>query len=190
MDVSELKKSEPGKVNWDILRTELLDMPKETLVEMVNDWLKTYWDLQGYWMILTEKVSGFDMACDLDIKIWERVGPIQAKRAKRTLGLGDDIQSLATIFKFTAPQWVSAGFEWEITEITDKKLVMTINHCPMETYRNSQNLELLPCKLGNPSIYEVVSKAINEKFVTTCLHAHPDPPEEGVMCRWECKLED
>ena len=190
MDKIEIKKTETGIVNWDLLKAEMLQLPKEVLVDMVNDWLKTYWSLQNYWMIFTEETSGFETTAALDHKVWCKVGPIQAYRVKQTLGLGDDIQALATMFKFTAPQWVSSGFEWEFTEITDKNLVMTVHQCPMGTFRTANNLELLPCKLGTPSIYEVMAEVINEKFKTTCLHAHPDPPQEGVMCRWECKLED
>ncbi|MCP4755151.1 MAG: hypothetical protein GY866_30105 [Proteobacteria bacterium] len=179
-----------GKVDWDSLKGELMSLPKESLAEMVNVWLKTFWSLQNYWMIFTEERSDFNTVAMMDHKIWGKVGPIQAYRVKKALNLGDDVQALATMFKFTAPQWAPAGFTWEVTEITDKKLVMTVNQCPMGTFRTANDLELLPCKLGEPSIYEIMSKVINEKFETTCLHAHPDPPKEGIMCSWQCELRD
>ncbi len=179
-----------GKINWDVLKNELVELPKETLADLVNVWLKTFWSLQGHWMILTEEHADFETAALMDHKIWQKVGPVQAYRVKKALSLGDDVQALATMFKFTAPQWAPAGFEWEFTEISDKKLVMTVNKCPMGTFRTAAGLDLLPCKLAIPSVYEVMATVINEKFETTCLHAHPDPPEEGVMCRWECILKD
>ncbi len=184
------KPTEVGRVDWDGLKGELMELSKDELADMVNVWLKTFWSLQSYWMVFTEEESGFETTAKMDHKIWQKVGPIQAYRVKKALNLGDDVQSLATMFKFTAPQWVPAGFEWEFTEITDKKLVMTVNQCPMGTFRTAANLDLLPCKLAIPSIYEVMAKVINEKFETSCLHAHPDPPEKGVMCRWECVLTD
>jgi hypothetical protein len=67
---------------------------------------------------------------------------------------------------------------------------MTVHQCPMGTYRKSKGLELLPCKLGAPALYEALAAAVNERFETTCLHAHPDPPEEGVMCQWRFVLPD
>ncbi len=182
--------TEAGKIDWDVLKAELMTLPKETLVDLVNVWLKTFWSLQSYWMVFTEETAGFEATALMDHKIWCKVGPIQAYRVKKALNLGDDIQALATMFKFTAPQWAPAGFEWDYTEITDKKLVMTVHQCPMGKFRKAANLELLPCKLATPSVYDVMAKVINEKFETTCLHAHPDPPEEGVMCRWECVLKD
>ena len=182
--------TEAGKIDWEVLKRELMSMPKETLAELVNVWLKTFWSLQNHWMVLTEAESGFETAAKLDAKVWEKVAPIQAYRVKKALALGDDVQALATVFKFTAPQWAPAGFEWEFDEITETRLRMTVHKCPMGTYRKENDLELLPCKYGSPLLYSAIAKVVNEKFETTCLHAHPDPPREGVMCAWECVLKD
>ena len=179
-----------GTVDWDLLKRELMSMPKETLVELVNVWLKTYWSLQNYWMVFTEAESGFATAGKLDGKVWEKVAPIQAYRVKKALDLGEDVQALATVFKFTAPQWAPAGFEWEFDEVSEKTLRMTVHRCPMGTYRKERGLELLPCKYGSPLLYAAIAKVVNQRFQTTCLHAHPDPPREGVMCQWEFVLND
>ena len=177
-----------GKVDWELLKRELMSMPKETLAELVNVWLKTFWSLQNYWMVFTEEESGFETAGKLDGKVWEKVGAIQAHRVKKALGLGDDVQALATVFKFTAPQWAPAGFEWEFDEVTETRLRMTVRKCPMGTYRKENGLELLPCKYGADRLYSAIAKVVNESFETSCLHAHPDPPKQGVMCQWECVL--
>ena len=179
-----------GKIDWELLKRELMSMPKETLAELVNVWLKTFWSLQNYWMVFTEEESGFETAGKLDGKVWEKVAAIQAHRVKKTLGLGDDVQALATVFKFTAPQWAPAGFEWEFDEVAERRLRMTVHQCPMGRYRKEKGLELLPCKYGSPLLYMTLAKVVNERFETTCLHAHPDPPKEGVMCEWEFVLKD
>ncbi len=179
-----------GKVDWDVLKKDLMSLSKDTLAELVNVWLKTFWSVQNYWMVYTEEMADFDTAAQMDEKIWGKVGPIQAYRIKKALNLGDDVQALATMFKLTAPQWAPAGFEWEFTEITDKKLAMTVHNCPMGTYRKQNNLELLPCKNISPPLYIAMAKIINEKFETRCIHAHPDKPKEGIMCQWECVLKD
>jgi hypothetical protein len=74
--------------------------------------------------------------------------------------------------------------------VTERKLRMTVHKCPMGTYRGENDLELLPCKYGSPPLYTAIAKVVNERFEVTCLHAHPDPPVEGVMCEWECVLKD
>ena len=146
--------TKPGPVVWEEgLKAELMELPKETLAEMVNLWLKTYWTLQNYWMVFTEQEFGFENAARMDEMVWTKLAPAQGHRTAKVLGLGDDVQSLAALIKFTAPQWVEAGFEWEYTEVSEKRLAMTIHACPMGKYRKSKNLELLPCKNISPPLY-------------------------------------
>ncbi|MEW5722617.1 MAG: DUF6125 family protein [Thermodesulfobacteriota bacterium] len=190
MSYSGKMTTRPGPVTWEGLKAELLELPKDTLAEMVNLWLKTYWTLQNYWMVFTEQKFGFQAAAEMDEMIWEKLAPAQAHRTKKVLNLGRDMQSLATLLKFTAPQWVSAGFEWEFTEVSETELAMVIHKCPMGTYRKSLNLELLPCKNLSPPLYIGLAKIINENIETTCRHAHPDPPQENVMCEWQFVLKE
>lgn len=178
-----------GKVTWDEMRAELMELPKETLVEMVNMWVKNYWSNQGYWMINVERDFGFEHTARLDGEIWENMAKAQAHRLKKLLGLGDDIPSLYVVLKYCAAQWVSAGFTWEFLEITADRLVMQVNQCPMGTFREGQGLPLIPCKLGATGLYASLAQSVNPGFKVTCLHAHPDARIEGVMCKWEFILE-
>lgn len=178
-----------GKVTWDGLKQELTELAKEKLIELVDMWVRNYWTNQNYWMTLVERDFGFDHAARLDGEVWENTARAQAYRLKRILDLGNDTQALATVLKFCAAQWVNAGFEWEFLEVGRDRLVMRVGKCPMGTYRTEKNLPLLPCKFGSPPLYTALAKAINDSFQVRCLHAHPDPPREGVMCEWEFVLE-
>ncbi len=182
--------SKQGRVTWDSLKKELMELPKETLVDMVDMWVKNYWTNQNYWMIMVERDFGEEVTGRLDSEIWQQTAKAQAHRIKRVLNLGNDIQALATALKFTAPQWINAGFAWEFVEVSDTRLVMRVNKCPMGTYRGELGLPIFPCKIGSPPLYIALAKVINEHFTVTCLHAHPDEPRPGVMCEWEFKLEE
>ncbi len=185
-----LSKTVAGKVTWDILKKELMGLPKEDIVDFVNISIKTFWTLQNYWMVFVERDFGFLNAALLDAEVWNKVAIAQAHRIKKTLKLDNDIKSLATLFKYCSAQWVNCGFEWEFVEITEKKLIMRINNCPMGTYRTAQNLELMPCKQGALPMYQAFSGVINENIEVTCLHAYPDPKKDGVMCEWQFVLRD
>ncbi len=179
-----------GRVTWEELRLELLELPKEKLVDLIDMWVRNYWTNQNYWIVFTERDFGEENAARLDGEIWERTARAQAYRLKRILELGDDIQSLATILKFSAAQWVNAGFRWEFLCVEEKRLAFRVNECPMGKYRKELNLPLFPCKIGSPPLYIAMAHAVNEGFVVNCLHAHPDPPKENVMCEWEFVLPD
>lgn len=188
--MSKFELIEPGMINWEEMSAELMTLPKETLVEMVSMWVKNYWTLQSYWMVFIERDHGFDAAANYDLEVWQHLAKAQAGRLKKLLSLGNDVQALAIALKYTAPQWAPAGFDWQYTEVTDKVLKMEVNKCPMGTYRDSLGLELIPCKLGSDQLYRALAQTINPNFEVTCVHAHPDPRIEGVMCRWEFVLND
>jgi hypothetical protein len=185
---SKITQTSAGQVTWDKLKSELMSLPKEDIIDMVDLWVRTYWTLQNYWMICIERDFGFDNTARLDGEIWGHLAKAQAHRLKKVLNLGNDVQSLATLLKYCAAQWVNAGFTWEFVEITPTRLFMRVNQCPMGTYRTAQDLPLIPCKLGASSLYEYFSKVINEKFQVTCRHAHPDPKKDNTMCEWEFVL--
>lgn len=184
------KAAAPGRVTWEGLRNELMDLPKETLVEMVNMWVKNYWTNQSYWMVNVERDFGFEHTARLDAEVWEGAARAQAHRLKKLLTLGGDVQALAVVLKFCAAQWVPAGFEWELLEVSERKLLMQVNKCPMGTFRDAHGLPLIPCKLGAARLYAALASTINPSFKTTCLHAHPDRRIEGVMCRWAFELKN
>ena len=55
----------PGLVSWEELKAGLMDLPEETLVEMISMWVKNYWTLQSYWMVFVERDYGIDSAARL-----------------------------------------------------------------------------------------------------------------------------
>lgn len=124
--MSQFKKQIPGRVNWEDMKAELMELSKDTLVEMISMWVKNYWSNQSYWMIYTERDFGFEHAGQLDMEVWEQLAQTQAGRLKTLLNLDDDVQALALTLKYTAPQWAPAGFDWQIKEISDRRLTMEV----------------------------------------------------------------
>jgi hypothetical protein len=177
-----------GEVSWDEIKADLMDLPKEQLVEMINVGLKNYWTHNNYWNVLTEKNFGLDTSTRLDNEVWQYTARTQAYRIKKALQLGDGLQDLAVVLKLSSLQWVNSEFSWEFLEATDEKLVIKVHSCPMGKYRSQYNIPLYPCKIITPSIYKDMAQTINPKFEVRCLHAYPDQPVKNVMCIWEFVL--
>lgn len=180
-----MKEIKAGKVDWDVLKEDLMQLPKEKLIDIIDMWIRNYWTCQSYWMVFVERDYGIEAAGRLDGDVFEQTARVQGYRLKRALELEDDMQSLALVLKHTALQWVPSGFNWEFEEVNENYIKMRVLECPMGTYRKKNNLELLPCKEISPRLYTALAKSINPKMVARCTHAHPDAPKEGVMCEWE-----
>jgi hypothetical protein len=179
-----------GPVTWDALREELLGFSKETLAEMVSMWVDNYWANQSYWVSFVERDFGQENAERLDGEIFKKTARIQAKSLKKLFGFGDDMQAAAFMLRYVSTQWPTAGFRWEIDELTEERLVFHVNQCPMGTYRKANGLELFHCKAVSSSLYDAMMKAVNPLMKATCTHAHPDAPVEDLMCAWEVVYED
>lgn len=177
-----------GKVQWEDLSRELMQLPKEQLVNLVDAGMRNFWSNNNYWIVLTEKNFGVDTATRIDSEVWQFTTRTQARRIKSAMQLGDDIQALATSLKISTLQWVNSGYEWEFVDISDEKLVMKVTKCPMGTYRTKHNIPLYPCKIISPAIYGALAEVINPNISVQCLHACPDASKPGVMCEWEFTL--
>jgi len=57
-----MKKIEAGKVDWEVLKADLMELPKEKLVELIDIGEKNYWSCQSYWMTYVERDYGEDAA--------------------------------------------------------------------------------------------------------------------------------
>ena len=185
-----MSKTVVGTVDWELLKGELSELPKEKLVEMVSMWIENYWTCQSYWVTYVERDFGVDNATRLDSEVFKKSIRVQVKKLKKVLGIGDDMQALCFVLKHTAPQWCPAGFEWEFTEVTDKRVCLEVHTCPMGTYRKANNLEMFPCKNVSGPLYDELAKCVNPKITAICTHAHPLPAIPNVNCRWEFVMED
>jgi hypothetical protein len=179
-----------GNVSWEVLKDDLLQLPKETLADMVSMWINNYWACQSYWITYVERDFGQEAAERLDGEVFKKTAKIQAKELKKLLGLGDDMKAMAFVLKHITTQWTPAGFNWNIDEVTDQHILFHVNECPMGTFRKTNNLELFSCKIISPPLYNALVKAVNPKMMAICTHAHPDKRVEGLMCSWEIKYED
>jgi hypothetical protein len=178
-----------GPVTWEILKEDLLKLPKETLADMVSMWINNYWACQNYWITFVERDFGQEATERLDGEVFKKTARIQAKSLKALLGLGGDMRTMAFVLKHITTQWTPAGFDWVIDEITDEHVVFHVNACPMGKFRMANDLEVFRCKEISSPLYDTMVKAVNPKMHAICTHAHPDEKVEGLMCSWEIVYE-
>jgi hypothetical protein len=178
-----------GSVDWEVLRADLLELPKETLADMVSMWINNYWANQSYWISFVERDFGQENTERLDGEIFRKTAKIQAQALKKLLNLGDDMRTMAFVLKHITTQWTPAGFDWAIDEISDERVVFHVNACPMGKYRKAHNLEVFHCKQIAPPLYDAMVKSINPRMKAVCTHAHPDETTEGLMCSWVIQYE-
>jgi len=66
------------------------ELDREQLLELVRGFAKNWLAHDGLWFQAVEGRHGLDEAMELDAEAWGRFSPIEARRIKSFLGLGDD----------------------------------------------------------------------------------------------------
>jgi hypothetical protein len=114
--------------------------------EQIKDYLlRSYTAVDGLWFVKIEEAFGFDAALDLDVKVWEVMPKIQARRIREALGAGRDAAGLRACyaekltleeFRFTEAD-VPGGFE------------IRVHLCPWFEKMKRSNRAHLAARVGN-----------------------------------------
>jgi hypothetical protein len=114
--------------------------------EQVQDYLlRSYTAVDGLWFVKIEEAFGFDAALDLDVKVWEVMPKIQARRIREALGAGRDAAGLRACYteKLTLEEFgfteadVPGGFE------------IRVHACPWFEKMKRSNRAHLAARVGN-----------------------------------------
>lgn len=115
----------------------------------IADFLRrSYFVVDGLWFVKTEEARGFDEAMALDEAVWEVMSKIQARTAKKLLGITEgSIRDLAKAFQLKLS---SEGHEFDV-DVSDNEFSLTVRVCPwFEVLRSS----------GRTGIAEVIADRI------------------------------
>ena len=168
-------------------KKELMQLPKEKLVDFIEMCNKNLWTLQNNWIVNIEREYGHHVAVKFDGIVFPRLMEVTVYRLRKLFNLGDDIQALHEVFKFAV---FSTYGQMVFPEITEKKLVRRVVRCPMQLDRRKGGLPELACKPALEATYSRVAKAINPKMKLTRVWAPPDPHPVELWCEVEFELED
>ncbi|MHC1585551.1 MAG: DUF6125 family protein [Candidatus Syntropharchaeia archaeon] len=165
---------------------ELSELPKETLVDIIEMFSKLFLAIDGLWFSEVEKRYGTDVAIEIDTDVWERYGKIEAERIKKTLGIeGKGIQALSKALNFMA--WLPA-MEYMI-ETEDNRVVITITDCRPQKARIRDGRGEFACKPVGEALFINFARAIDPRIKMRCVVCPPDEHPEDVWCKWEFTLD-
>ncbi len=150
---------------------------------------RSFFTLDGLWMIETENFTDFDTALEIDIVVWQRLYSTIFRRVKRYLKLENNgISDLVEILSFC---WSCEGYEYEILKNEEKEAIMHITKCPyieiME--RNPERLEKIGaiCEIMCIPFFEKPIKEFNSDIE---IKRNEFMGTGGKVCDFQLKLLD
>jgi hypothetical protein len=163
-------------------RTLLNTLPKATLIELLFTHLRSLWSVDGLYFIGIEERFGTEAATDIDRKVWEIMGKIEARRITGILQIsGNDIQTVMKALRLTG--W-ALDLEYKEIEVMKHKAVIRNRNCRVQQTRLKKELEEFPCKSVRWAFLRSFVKELNPALEVRCEICPPDDHPDDLWCEW------
>ena len=134
---------------------------------------RSFFTLDGLWMIETEEMTNWETALKIDVIVWKKLLKVVIRRLKKYLRFEkNDLSNLIDILTF---RWSIEGWEYKVSESGVNKVNVVVNQCPYKAAmdRNPDRTEKrgLICKDMCIPFYKAVVNDYN-KDITLKRTAH------------------
>jgi hypothetical protein len=169
-------------------RTLLNKLPEEQLPEYVLLQLRNLWTVDGLYYLGIEELYGTDIATQIDAKVWEVMGKIEARKLKEFLGITtNDIASMMHALQYTS--W-ALDLEDKQIEIKKDHAVIRNIRCRVQNTRKNKGLPEFGCKPVRLGFLQAFAKEFNPEIVVHCIVCPPDGHPEDLWCHWEFRYKE
>ena len=171
----------------DGIPLSLLNMPKESLIELLHtvgvNWLAN----DGVWFQAVEFESGMNDAKRCNDSCWAHFSPFEAWSIKKYLDLPQNpgLEGLKKALGFRL--YARINTQSFIDEGTDS-FVFQMNECRVQYARKRKGLDDYPCKSGGMVEYTYFARSIDPRIKTECIGCPPDDHPDEWYCAWRFKI--
>ncbi len=171
------------------MRKDLDVLPKEELIDYIEDLSKNWLAIDGTWFQVVEREFGIEKAIELDAAQWKRFTVIEAKRIMRRFNIQEKGGIPALVKALNYRVYANINVQ-ETVEVSENRCVFRMNNCRVQYARKRRNLPDFPCKPVGIIEYEDFAKTIDPRIKTKCICSPPDKHPENYYCAWEFTMEE
>jgi hypothetical protein len=167
----------------DGIPLSLLNMPKESLLELLNtvgvNWLAN----DGVWFQAVEFESGMNDAKRCNDSCWAHFSPFEAWSIKKFLNLPQKpgLEGLKKALGFRL--YARINTQSFIDEGSDS-FIFQMNECRVQYARKRKGLDDYPCKSVGMVEYPYFARSIDPRIKTECIGCPPDEHPDEWYCAW------
>ena len=165
----------------------LLDMPKEELLNVMNNLGINWIANDGIWFQTVENSRDMYDAKRCNDSCWTRFSPVEAWSIKRFLNLPEQagLEGLKTALRFRMYAFINVQ---SIIDEGPDSIVFQMNDCRVQSARKRQGLDDYPCKSAGLVEYSSFGECIDSRIKTECIGCPPDDHPEEWFCAWRFSL--
>lgn len=162
------------------------NIPKEKLADFVFMHLRDMWAVDGLYYLGIEEKFGTEAATEIDRKVWEVMGKIEARKIKKLFDIsGNDITSMMKGLSLSG---------WSL-DLEDKEIIIEKDHaivrnvkCRVQNTRLKKGLCEFGCKPVRWGFLKSFAKEFNENIKVECITCPPDKHPDNLWCEWRFSL--
>lgn len=165
----------------------LLEMPKEKLIELIDNTGLNWLAGDGIWFQSVEFKHGMNDAKRCNDSCWAWFSPFEAWSIKRLLKLPEKAGIEGLKKALQARLYARINVQSIIDEGPDS-IIFQMNDCRVQSARKRQGLDDYPCKSAGLVEYATFARTIDSRIVTECVGCPPDAHPDEWFCAWRFKL--
>ena len=171
----------------DDIPQPLLNMSKESLLELMDSLAINWLANDGVWFQAVEFSSGMNDAKRCNDSCWAQFSPFEAWAIKNFLNLSakPGLDGLKKALNFRVYARINTQ---SIVEESPDSFVFQMNECRVQSARKRKGLDDYPCKSAGLVEYTYFAEAIDPRIRTECIGCPPDEHPAEWYCAWRFKI--
>ena len=166
----------------EIEKKIISEIPKDILADFVFMHLRDMWAVDGLYYLGIEEKFGTEAATEIDRKVWEVMGKIEARKIKKLFNInGNDIKSLMKALSYSG--WAMDLEDKEMVVKDGKGIIRNVK-CRVQNTRLKKGLKEFACKPVRWGFLKSFAKEIDEQIVVKCNVCPPDKHTDDLWCEW------
>lgn len=167
----------------------LTDMPKESLINLIDSAATNWLAGDGVWFQAVENTYGMYDAKRCNDSCWTRYSPFEAWSIKNFLGLPEQA-GLAGLKKALQFRMYARINKQSIIDDGPNSIIFQMNDCRVQSTRKRKGLADYPCKSAGCVEYRTFASTVDSRIKTECIGCPPDEHPEEWFCAWRFYIEE
>ena len=164
------------------------EIPEDKLADFVFMHLRDMWACDGFYYMFIEEKYGTEVATEIDRRVWEVMGKIEARKIKKLFEIeGNDISTVMKAISFSG--WSMDLEDKEIIVKKDKGIIRNVK-CRVQNTRISKGLKEFGCKPVRWGFLKSFSQEFNPDIKVSCNVCPPDKHPDNLWCEWVFELQE
>ena len=166
-------------------KSGLLQLSREELVDLIEQYAKLYTALDGLWFLSVEKEYGHDIAAKLDVEVWESLAPREARRISDVRKITEGgIEAVIEAFKLR-PTFLAK--EYKVIR-GENRAVFRVTKCRSLDAMERDKREVSSCIRVLESVYPRFAESIDSRVRFRVLKAPPRKSTDDTCCEWAIEI--